>query len=126
MLLSTAEDLTADFLTSAGHNADGALLAPGFYPDDADPTTKPFLDRFVVAYGHAPGAGEAYAYDAAELVAAAAGKSRSALASALSSGTLAGVTGAIKFDADHRRADPGVVYTVVEETGGTWAIRVAK
>ena len=126
LLLSTAEDLTAEFLNSAGHNADGALLAPGFYPDDADPVAKPFLDRFVLAYGHAPGAGEAYAYDAAELVASARSGSRSALASALSTGTLGGVTGTIKFDADHRRADPGVVYTVVEETGGTWAIRVAR
>ena len=126
LLLSTAEDLTADFLTAAGHNADGALLAPGFYPDDADPAIKPFLDRFVVAYGHAPGAGEAYAYDAAELVASARGGSRTALAAALAASTLAGVTGAIKFDADHRRADPGMVYTVVEETGGTWAIRTVK
>ena len=128
LLLSTAEDLTNDFLTSAGRHAQGALLAPGFYPDDADPVTKPFLDRFVVAYGHAPGAGEAYAYDAAQLVAAAGGAkaTRASLASALAGGTLAGVTGAIKFDADHRRADPGVIYTVVEETGGAWAIRVAK
>jgi branched-chain amino acid transport system substrate-binding protein len=126
LLLSTAEDLTADFLTSAGHNADGALLAPGFYPDDADPATKPFLDRFVAAYGHAPGAGEAYAYDAAELVASANGGSRSSLEAQLAQSSLGGVTGTIKFDGDHRRADPGVVYTVVEETGNTWAIRVAK
>jgi ABC-type branched-subunit amino acid transport system substrate-binding protein len=126
LLLSTAEDLTNDFLTSAGRHAEGALLAPGFYPDDADPATKPFLDRFVVAYGHVPGAGEAYAYDAAELIASAGGANRTALAASLSTGTLAGVTGAIKFDADHRRSDPGVIYTVVEETGATWAIRVAR
>ena len=36
------------------------------------------------------------------------------------------MTGTIPFDADHRRADPGVLYTVVEETGGVFAIRVAK
>jgi ABC-type branched-subunit amino acid transport system substrate-binding protein len=124
LLLSTAEGLNAAFVTSAGHNADGALLAPGFYPDDADPAAKPFLDRFVAAYGHAPGASEAYAYDAAELVAAATGGSRSALASQLAQSSLAGVTGTIKFDGDHRRSDPGLVYTVVEETAGTWAIRV--
>jgi ABC-type branched-subunit amino acid transport system substrate-binding protein len=126
LLLSTAEDLTADFVTSAGHDADGALLAPGFYPDDADPVTKPFLDRFFAAYGHAPGAGEAYAFDAAQLVAAAGGGSRSALAAALLVSTFAGVTGTIQFDATHRRADSSIVYTVVEETGGAWAIRVAK
>jgi ABC-type branched-subunit amino acid transport system substrate-binding protein len=126
LLLSTAEDLTADFMTAAGHDADGALLAPGFYPDDADPVTKPFLDRFFAAYGHAPGAGEAYAFDAAQLVAAASGGSRTALAAALPSSTFGGVTGTIQFDAAHRRADASILYTVVEETGGTWAIRVAK
>ena len=47
------------------------------------------------------------------------------IAGALTSSQLAGVTGAIRFDADHRRADPGVLYTVVEETGG-FAIRVSK
>jgi hypothetical protein len=38
---------------------------------------------------------------------------------------MAGLTGTIRFDAEHRRADPGVIYTVVEETGG-YAIRVAR
>ena len=122
VLLSTAEDLAADYLAEAGRHSEGAMLAPGFYPDDADPNAKPFIDRFAAAYGRAPGATEAYAYDAAQLAAAAAG-GRAALASALAQGTLVGVTGQIRFDAQHRRADPGIVYTVVEETGGTYAIR---
>ena len=103
----------------------GALLAPGFYPDAADPGAKAFVERFTAAYGRAPGPTEAYAYDAAQLVAAASGGGRNGIATTLSSSTLAGVTGAIKFDADHRRADPGVIYTVTEETGG-FAIRVFK
>ena len=49
-----------------------------------------------------------------------------ALAQALATGELAGLTGAIRFDVDHRRADPGVIYTVVDETGGAFAIRIAK
>lgn len=126
LLLSTAEDLGNDFLTSAGRHAEGALLAPGFYPDDADPTVKPFIDKFVMAYGHVPGAGEAYAYDAAQLVVAGAARDRAGLASSIAGGQLAGVTGTVSFDADHHRSDAGTVYTVVEETGNVYAIRSAK
>ena len=39
LLLSTAEGLTNAFLT-AGRHADGALLAPGFYPDDQRPAAS--------------------------------------------------------------------------------------
>ncbi len=126
LLLSLAEGLDAGFIADAGRHATGAFLAPGFFPDSADPGQKPFIDRFVAAYGRVPGATEAYAYDAAQLAAAAGGGGRQGLAATLASGTLAGVTGAIKFDANHRRADPGVVYTVVEETGGVFAIRTVK
>jgi branched-chain amino acid transport system substrate-binding protein len=126
LLLSTAEDLSNDFLTSAGRHAEGALFAPGFYPDDADPIVKPFIDKFVMAYGHVPGAGEAYAYDAAQLVVAGAANDRAGLATAIARGQLAGVTGTVSFDADHHRSDGGTVYTVVEETGGIFAIRTAK
>ena len=38
--------------------------------DDQDPASKAFSDRYQAAYGHKPGAGEAYAYDAAQLAAA--------------------------------------------------------
>jgi branched-chain amino acid transport system substrate-binding protein len=126
LLLSTAEDLSNDFLTSAGRHAEGALFAPGFYPDDADPLVKPFIDKFVMAYGHVPGAGEAYAYDAAQLVVAGAANDRAGLATSIARGQLAGVTGTVSFDADHHRSDGGTVYTVVEETGGIYAIRTAK
>jgi ABC-type branched-subunit amino acid transport system substrate-binding protein len=73
-----------------------------------------------------PGPTEAYAFDAAQLAAAAGGGGRQGLAATLATATLSGVTGAIKFDASHRRADPGVVYTVVEETAGVFAIRTVK
>jgi branched-chain amino acid transport system substrate-binding protein len=126
LLVSTADDANNDLINNAGHHLEGALLAPGFFADDADPTIKPFIDRYVMAYGRPPGATAAYAFDAAQLVASAGAGGRSALATALASSQLAGVTGTIKFDADHHRADPGVIYTVVEETGGTFAIRVAR
>jgi branched-chain amino acid transport system substrate-binding protein len=125
LLLSLAEGLDASYLAQAGRHTTGAFLAPGFFPDTADATQKPFVERFVAAYGRQPGATEAYAYDAAQLAAAAGSGGRAALAAALARSQLTGVTGAIRFDADHRRADPGVIYTVVEETSG-FAIRVIK
>ena len=126
LLLSTAEGLDAKYVADAGRHSEGALFAPGFYPDASDAVAKPFIDRFVAAYGRQPEATEAYAYDAAQLAAAAAGGGRSGLASSLATNQLQGVTGVIRFDADHRRADPGVIYSIAQETGGAFAIRVAK
>ena len=124
LLLSTAEGLDASFLGDAGRHAEGALLAPGFYPDANDAVAKPFIDRFAAAYSRQPEATEAYAYDAAQLAAAAAGAGRAGLAQTIAKGQLQGVTGTIRFDEQHRRNDPGVLYTV--ELGATPAIRVAK
>jgi ABC-type branched-subunit amino acid transport system substrate-binding protein len=126
LLLSTAEGLDASYLTGAGRHSEGALFAPGFYPDAAEASQRPFIDRFVAAYSRQPEATEAYAFDAAQFAAAAGANGRAALAGALAKGQLQGVTGAIKFDDGHRRSDPGMIYTVVEETGGVFAIRVAK
>lgn len=125
LLLSTAENLTGAFLLDAGRHAAGALLAPGYYPDDQDPANKAFVDRFIATFGRAPGFLEAYAFDAAQLAAAGGGAGRSALAASLAKVQFVGLTGTIRFDAEHRRADPGVMYTVVEESGA-YAIRVAK
>jgi ABC-type branched-subunit amino acid transport system substrate-binding protein len=125
LLLSTAEGLDAKYLTDAGRHSAGALLNPGFYPDTADAAHKAFIDRFVAAYGRQPEATEAYAFDAAQAAASASAGGRTGLAAALARGQLQGVTGVIKFDDQHRRNDPGVVYTVVDETG-VLAIRVAK
>ncbi len=125
LLLSTAEKLTAAFLVDAGRHAEGALLAPGYYPDDQDPAGKAFIDRFIATFGRAPAFVEAYAFDAAQLAAAAGGVGRAGLAASLSKIEFVGLTGTIRFDAEHRRADPGVVYTVVEEAG-SYAIRVAR
>lgn len=126
LLVSTAENLTAAYITDAGRHSEGSLLAPGYYPDDKDPASKAFLDRFIAAFGRAPGFLEAYAYDAAQLAAAAGTGGRAGLAASLARGELVGLTGTIRFDADHRRADAGVIYTVNEETGGVFAIRVAR
>lgn len=124
LLVSTAEGLDGRYMADAGRYSDGALFAPGYYPDDQDPASKQFLDDFIAAYGRAPKQNEAYAYDAAQLAASASG-GRAALAAALSGGTLAGLTGAIQFDASHLRADDPLVYTVVEDDG-VYAVRIAR
>lgn len=125
LLLSTADDLTAGFIARAGRHAQGALLAPGFYPDDAAPEIGPFVSRYTAAYGKPPGATAAYAFDAAMLAASARAGGRAGLAAALASGQVAGVTGGIRFDDQHHRADPGVIYTIVDEGENQFAIRVA-
>jgi ABC-type branched-subunit amino acid transport system substrate-binding protein len=126
LLLSTAEGLEGRYIGSAGRHSIGALLAPGYYPDDQDPASKQFLDGFIAAYGRAPGVTEAYAYDAAQLAASAGGGGRAALAASLAGGQMAGLTGAIQFDPkDHQRSDPGLVYTVVDDNGAL-AIRIAR
>lgn len=124
LLASTIEGLDARYMAEAGRYTEGALLAPGYYPDDQDPASKQFLDDFIAAYGRAPKQSEAYAYDAAQLAASASG-GRAALATALASGTMTGLTGTIQFDAKHLRADEGVVYTVVED-GGVYSVRVSR
>ena len=125
LLMSTAEGLSGSYINNAGLQSEGALFAPGYYPDDQDPNQKQFLDRFIAAYARAPGVTEAYAYDAAQLAASAGGRGRGGLASTLARAQLVGLTGTIQFDADHRRADRGVLYTVVNDAGAV-AIRVAK
>lgn len=124
LLLSTAEGLDGRYVAEAGRLSVGALFAPGYFPEDHDPASKAFVDEFIAAYGRAPKQFEAYAYDAAQLAAGAVG-GRAALAAALASGTLAGLTGRIQFDASHQRADDGVVYTVVEDAGAH-VIRIAR
>ena len=126
VLLSTAEGLNSSYITNAGRQSEGAMFAPGYYPDDQDAAQKQFLDRYIAAYARAPTVTEAYAYDAAQLAASAGAGGRAALAATLAKGTLAGITGNIQFDSDHRRADAGVIYTVITDDAGVTAIRVAK
>lgn len=118
VLLSTAEGLAEDFAADAGRNAVGAMLAPGFFADPKDAVAKGFIERFTSAHGRPPGAVDAYAYDGAQLVAAAGALRGPALASALGELQLAGVTGAVAFDDANRRADDGVLYTVVASDAG--------
>jgi ABC-type branched-subunit amino acid transport system substrate-binding protein len=125
LLVSTAEGLAPDYVQDAGRHSEGALLAPGFYPDGSDPQIAEFSHRYQQAFGRVPGQAEAYAYDAARLVLALNSSSRDAAASAIAGASSVGVTGTVQFGVDHRRSDEGVVFTVVN-TGGVIEIRAQR
>lgn len=112
VLLSTAEGLAPAYLVDAGRHTEGALLAPGFYPDDADPKIGDFVRDFTRAVGKPPTAVDAYAYDAASAIADTTTTGRADLADRLASIDHPGVTGNLRFDSKHLRSDDGVVYTV--------------
>jgi ABC-type branched-subunit amino acid transport system substrate-binding protein len=115
LLLATANDLSPRLIETAGRYVQGALLAPGFYADASDPAAKAFVDAYRAAYGQEPHATEAYAYDgvnALRAAAAAGGRSRADVLRALATGSFPGLTGTLRFGADHGRADPPRVYTI--------------
>ncbi|HVU53362.1 MAG TPA: penicillin-binding protein activator, partial [Polyangia bacterium] len=114
LLLATANDLTPRLLQSAGRYVQGALLAPGFYADAGDPAARSFVEAYRAAYGQEPHATEAYAYDGVNALraAAASGRSRADVLRGLATGSFAGLTGTLRFGAEHERVDPPRLYTV--------------
>jgi ABC-type branched-subunit amino acid transport system substrate-binding protein len=118
VLLSTAEGAGEGFVREAARYAEGGMLAPGWFPGALDEAGLEFERLYYEATGKTPTAVDAYAYDAVRLIAAAAGGGgRSELARRLASADAIGVTGAIRFDGAHRRADDGMIYTVVLDEG---------
>jgi len=118
VLLSTAEALAPAFLRGSGRYTVGALLAPGFYPDDTHERIGPYVQKFRAAYGVDPTYLDAYAYDAALCVRAAVeagATSRAAVAQALGRQTIWGLTGQVRFDDARGRADEGVLFQVVKD-----------
>ncbi len=120
LLLSTAEGASDDFVREAARYSDGSLLAPGYFPGALDAAGLEFERRYLEATGKSPTAVDAYAYDAVHLCAAlraGGAATRRALADRLAAAKVDGVTGTMSFDRDHRRADPGVIYTVDSSDG---------
>ncbi|HVR04258.1 MAG TPA: penicillin-binding protein activator [Polyangia bacterium] len=115
LLLATANDLSPRLLQNAGRFVQGALLAPGFYADVADGAGRAFVDAYRAAYGQEPHATEAYAYDAVNVLRAAAatgGHTRADVLHALATSSFEGLTGTLRFGAEHGRVDPPRVYAV--------------
>jgi ABC-type branched-subunit amino acid transport system substrate-binding protein len=129
LLLSTAEFLAPAYLRSTGRYSRGAVFAPGFYPDRADPEIGRFVDRYEEAFGRAPTTLDAYAYDAALAVRAAVeggARTRAEVGAAMVRGVVPGVTGRVGFDSARERAGSGVLYTVAEDEDGSYAIRALR
>ena len=118
LVLTTAEGATPDLLRDNGRHLYGAWLAPGFYPDAVDPQIADYFTRYLAAFGKVPTALDAYAYDAASVVARSGGTSRADLAKRLASGKLVGVTGTLSFGPDGRRTDDGVIFVVEDDGAG--------
>jgi branched-chain amino acid transport system substrate-binding protein len=126
VLLSTAEGAGPDYVRDAGRHSLGALLAPGFLVDRGDPVIGPFVSRFEQGFGRPPSAVDAYAYDAALAVARIQAPSRAELAKKLASGSVEGVTGSMRFDREHRRADDGVIFTIEDDGAGGVKVRALR
>jgi branched-chain amino acid transport system substrate-binding protein len=115
-LLATADGLSPRLLRSAGRYVQGALLAPGFYADEASPTLGPLLRHYRAAAGRAPGLVEAYAHDAvaaARAALAAGTRSPLALRATLQRASTRGLSGGLGFTAGGRRASTPPIYVVV-------------
>jgi ABC-type branched-subunit amino acid transport system substrate-binding protein len=126
LLLSTAELATPGFVRSAGRYCLGAVLAPGFFPDRNHPRIAEFVTRYTAVFSREPTALDAYAFDAALAIRGAVeagARSSEQLGVRLAQGTFQGVTGNIRFDASRERADDGVLFTVVNEPSGAYAVR---
>ncbi len=119
VLLSTAEFLDSSFVSSSGRYTAGAILAPGFYPDVAQPAIGAFVAAFRAKFARSPAPIEAYAYDAAMV----ASKSKGST-DLLKSNSWSGVTGDVSFDSRGLRQDQGWLYTVRKVENGDLGIRV--
>ena len=113
-LLSTALSLSPKLLQNAERYVQGALLCPGFYPSE-DSRAASFVTRFRESQGQSPSAADAYAFDAVALLRLAVergAKNRADVLRMLSAETFEGITGNIRFGADHARVDQPIVYVV--------------
>jgi len=120
LMLSTAEALDDTFMRQAGRHTWGAVLAPGFYADTRHPRIGRFVSRYKTAFNRTPVYVDAYAYDAALAVRAAVeagADTRAEVAEALADIEVDGITGKLRFGADHRRADDGILFEVRELNG---------
>ena len=101
----------------AGKSVEGAVFVDGFFAGSGRPGTFEFVRKFEEAYGRAPGAISAQAYDAATMLMNAAkgqGSDREAVAGRLRATTdFRGAAGSISFNA-RREAQKDLFFLTVE------------
>ncbi len=114
LLLSTALSLSERLLRNAERYVQGAMLCPGYYPAE-DARGSNFVTRFREAYGTNPTAADAYGYDGIAILRGMVDRGARTRADALrllAGGRFEGLTGDIRFGADHGRVDLPLVYFV--------------
>jgi ABC-type branched-subunit amino acid transport system substrate-binding protein len=116
-LYATADGLTARLLQSAGRYVQGAVLAPVFYADAADPQLGPFVAQFRAAYGEEPGAADALGFDAVRAIRAALAqvdprRGRAELGRLIAAGREVGATGVLGFGPGGERTGAPQLYVV--------------
>jgi len=115
LLLSTANDLSPHLLQAAGRYVQGALVVGGGVEAGGEQRARAFVESYRTAYGADPHATEAYAFDgvnALRTVTAAGARTRADVLKALAAGTFDGLTGGLRFSAEHARSDVPRVYVV--------------
>ncbi len=124
LLLSTAEGVSDRLVKNVSHAVAGAILAPGFYPDPADPALASFVKAYQQSFGRPPSRYAALGYLSVLRIRSLMirrARGRQSLRSALVSTTL-GVKH--RFDADGERVDPPRLYrirngSITRITGGS-------
>jgi ABC-type branched-subunit amino acid transport system substrate-binding protein len=115
LLLSTATAVSRSLFRNVGRYVQGALLAPGFFASNQDPSSATFVTKFRQIYGQDPSAVDAYSFDGVRALRTAVehgARTRADLLRMLATETFQGVTGALHFGPEHGRADAPVVYVV--------------
>lgn len=119
LLLATADGLDAHLLRSAGRYIQGAVLAPGYFPDGAARASGPLLRRYQRVLGHAPSPVEAFTHDTVLALRAAleaGARTPSGLLRILRQQTTQGLTGTPRFGANGARSDAPPLYRVSGST----------
>jgi ABC-type branched-subunit amino acid transport system substrate-binding protein len=115
-LLSTADGLHSDVLRRAGRYLQGAVLAPGFFPDPAAAESGDLVRQYVQSTGSPPGLLEAFGHDALLAVRSLLDRGatgRAALGASLRGGSrIQGLTGTIQFSRSGSRGDSPLLYRV--------------
>lgn len=116
-LLATADGLGDRLVRAAGRYVQGAVLAPGFYPDTSGDGAGALVRRFQQNQGGLPGLVAALGFDAVEILRtlrAGGARTRTELQTVLLSGKspVQGMTGRIVFNGQGQRADAPLLYRV--------------
>jgi ABC-type branched-subunit amino acid transport system substrate-binding protein len=116
LLLSTAEGLRHRLVKNVGASVQGAVVAPGFYPDPRDPALSAFVQAYQRTYARPPGRYAALGYLAVLRLRSL--LLRRARGRVSLRGALAGLTvgGKPRWNAQGERVDPPRLYRILGQS----------